>query len=103
MEIVLEQPFKSVYSEPVTTLEVGRFANGQIALRADGLRLTAAINTPLAPDEVVVRDYSEATGVAQGLIDAGVAELTGRAVESGFVTMPVMRLIHPQLKEFCHA
>jgi len=53
---------------------------------------TATVNlsdTPLASDEVIVKDYSENEGMLDTLLKAGVVELTGRTVSTGFVTCPV--------------
>jgi hypothetical protein len=56
---------------------------------------TATVNLPgaeLAPDEVLVKDYSENVGMLQALVEAGIVEPTGRTVRSGFVEIPVARL-----------
>jgi len=44
---------------------------------------------PLAKDEVLIKDYSENEGMLQTLLDAGVVELAGRTVKTGFVVLPV--------------
>lgn len=43
--------------------------------------------------EVLVKDYSENEGVLDCLIKEGVVEDTGRRVESGYVQLPVCRLL----------
>jgi hypothetical protein len=57
---------------------------------------TVSINIPeveLAEGEVIVKDYSENTGMVQALISAGIVEPTGKVVDSGFVTCPICKLI----------
>jgi hypothetical protein len=57
---------------------------------------TCTVNIPeasLAVDEVIIKDYSENEGMLQTLLDAGVVELAGRSVRSGFVTCPVCILV----------
>jgi hypothetical protein len=53
---------------------------------------TATVNMPevaLAPDEVIIKDYSENEGILDVLLKAGIVELTGKQVQSGFVTCPI--------------
>lgn len=47
----------------------------------------------LAPDEVIVKDYSEYAGMLDCLVDAEIVSEPIRWVSSGFVTMPVCRLL----------
>lgn len=53
---------------------------------------TATVNIPdvaLSPDEVIIKNYSENEGVLDVLLKAGIVELSGRTIKSGFVTMPI--------------
>lgn len=53
---------------------------------------TCTINMPEVPlgvDEVIIKDYSENDGMLRTLLDAGVVELSGRSVQTGFVTCPI--------------
>ena len=47
----------------------------------------------LAPDEVVIKDYSENAGMLLALEDANVVQRTGRTIRSGFVELPIVRLL----------
>lgn len=53
---------------------------------------TATINVPeidLAPDEVIVKDYSENEGLLACLLRARVVKLSGRYVNHGFCKSPI--------------
>jgi hypothetical protein len=47
----------------------------------------------LKEDEVLIKDYSENTGIMKVLLDAKVIEFTGKYVESGFTSIPVCKLL----------
>ena len=98
----LAVPFASKYGAPVNVIRVSRFpATGQLALiarEAGGgeVRLSVALEgVTLAPNEALIKDYSEGEGNLDGLIRSGVVEPTGVGVMSGWVTLPVVRVIHP--------
>jgi len=48
---------------------------------------------PLADDEVLIKDYSENEGMVEFLVKEGVVERTNRDVRSGYVAIPVCRLL----------
>ena len=48
---------------------------------------------PLESDEVIIKDYSENEGMLKALLTAGIVAEPHRFVGSGFVTMPVCRLL----------
>jgi hypothetical protein len=50
-------------------------------------------DVPLRPDEVIIKDYSENTGMLNTLLDAGVVEMTGKTIDTGFVTCPICVLV----------
>ncbi len=50
-------------------------------------------NQPLNHDEFFCKDHGFQEGIAQWLVDNKIAERTGRTVQSGFVSVPVMRRI----------
>jgi len=57
---------------------------------------TASVNLPnqdLEPDEVAIKDYSEGEGMLNDLVEAGIVEDTGKAVGSGYVMIPIARLL----------
>lgn len=82
-------------------LREGRYGDGRTALSLvdaeDGgpvATVTVAVpGEPLADDEVVVKDHGENAGLLRALVDAGVVEPTGRVVVSGWVRLPVCRMV----------
>ena len=57
---------------------------------------TASVNLPhqtLKSDEVAIKDYSEGEGMLDDLVAAGIVEDTGKAVGSGYVMIPIARLL----------
>ena len=78
-----------------------RYGNNRRALElvdvVDGSPVVmATVNLPdekLDPDEVFIKDYSENDGLLDALMKAGIVEDTGRRVTSGYVTIPVCRLL----------
>ena len=60
---------------------------------------TATVNVEgvsenLPPSEVLIKDYSENEGMMDALVAAGLACDTGRRVPTGYVTVPVARLLY---------
>lgn len=78
-----------------------RYGNGRTALRlvdaVDGSSVArATVNRPdvsLGADEVLIKDYSENTGILNALERAGVVRRTNRVVPSGYATLIVARLL----------
>lgn len=48
---------------------------------------------PLAEDEILVKNYSENEGMLDLLIREKVVEDTGRRIQSGFITLPVCKIL----------
>ena len=77
----------------------GRYPNGRVALQLvdeDGPVVVATVNVPeadLGPDEVCIKDYAENAGVLDLLVLMGVVAPTGRRIPTGFVDVPVARLL----------
>ena len=77
------------------------YANGRTALvlvdALDGSPIaTASVNLPdveLAEDEVCIKDYSENEGMLDALVREGIVSETVRHVPSGFVTIPICKLL----------
>lgn len=75
--------------------------SGRIALPLYGLEdgspvAVATVNLPelaLAPDEVLIKDYSENAGMLDLLVAAGVVGPPLREVRSGYVTLYVCRCL----------
>lgn len=60
---------------------------------------TATVNVEgvsenLPASQVLIKDYSENEGMLDALIRAGLVEDTGRRVPTGYVTVPVARLLY---------
>jgi len=57
---------------------------------------TATVNIPeedIEDDEVIIKDYSENEGMLDALMQAGVVSEPLRMVETGFVEVPVCKLL----------
>lgn len=51
------------------------------------------VNQDLEPHEVAIKDYSEGEGMLNDLVAAGIVEDTGKEVGSGYVMIPIARLL----------
>ena len=75
--------------------------NGRTALQLidqedGGPVAIATTNLPeeeLGENELFIKNYSENEGMLDCLVDAGYVEATERTVRSGFVTIPVVKLL----------
>lgn len=57
---------------------------------------TCTVNMPdynLAEGEICIKDYSENEGMLDFLVKEGIVEDTGKRLQSGYVTIPVCRLL----------
>lgn len=57
---------------------------------------TCSVNLPdepLSDNEIFIKDYSENEGMLKALIERGFVEDTGRRVPSGWVNIPVAKII----------
>lgn len=50
-------------------------------------------DVPLAPHEVLIKDYSENQGMLAALMAAGIVRDTGRRVACGFVELAVVEIV----------
>jgi len=80
------------------------YRNGQRAILLETLDgepwsdATRAVGTPIPPDCVAIKDYSENEGMLALLIKSGVVEAAPLAsIPSGFVNLPVHRLTRAAL------
>jgi hypothetical protein len=84
------------------SIERGTYSNGRVALQLndleDGMPIaTATVNmpdVPLEPNEVIIKNYSENSGISKTLMEAGLIGPPLRKVLSGFVTVEVHQLIN---------
>lgn len=96
MQITLATPLRAPYFDGITTIEFTRFPNGHLALLADGAKLSKAIpDLTLAPDEAAIPDYNQFAGMPAALVRTGAFEFTDKVIENGYVTLPIVRVIHP--------
>ncbi|MHB8549226.1 MAG: hypothetical protein ACYDAZ_08705, partial [Thermoplasmataceae archaeon] len=83
------------------TMDAGTYPSGRPGInlidQATGdCVCSATINLPdaqVGDGEVIIKDYAECEGMLEAFIKAGVVEPTGRMVDSGFVTLPICRLL----------
>ena len=77
------------------TLRREHYLNGRTALvLSDGTRCTVNVpDFPLAPDEVLIKDYSENAGVFDALVRAGAIAPTGRTLGVGYAEVHIARLL----------
>jgi len=81
------------------TIQWGKYPNGRVAIQlmcADGPMARATVNIPeYEPDfdEVLIKDYSENEGMLDALVKAGIVKDTGKRAFSGYVTIPVCKLL----------
>lgn len=62
----------------------------------DGSLMTKAtvnLDIPMEPDEVAIRDYSENEGMLNVLVAAGIVSEPIRREQSGFVMIPICKLL----------
>lgn len=77
----------------------GKYRGGNISLQlidADGMPFATATVwvEGLAKDEVAIKDYSENAGMLSALLLSDIVFAPHRYVKSGFVTIPVCRLVN---------
>jgi len=87
-------------NETEALIKVSRYQNNRPALQlvspSGELLLNATVNIPevhLTPQYVIIKDYSENSGILDILIEKKIIELTDQAVISGFVNMPICKLL----------
>lgn len=60
--------------------------------------MVATVNVPsahLEEGELLIKNYSENEGILEKLEEAGYVKRTGREIQTGFVTVPVCKLLLP--------
>jgi hypothetical protein len=85
----------------VCDVEVTTYRNGRTALILNDARTgeevtVATVNVPdipVRPGEAFIKNYSENEGVLQALEDAGWVKSTGGLVHSGFVEIPIVKVL----------
>jgi len=89
-----------IYQGFRVNIKLGRYYGGNLAVQLeeeDGQPFaTASINVKeldLAGGEFVCKDYSENEGMLNFLLSNGIAEDTGRKVNTGYVNSSILKLI----------
>jgi Domain of unknown function (DUF4313) len=90
-----------VFKDWVCSVQKHQYDNGRLALQlvdaVDGDPIArATVNLPneqIAEGEIFVKNHSENEGMLQALQQAGIVEPTGRMVVSGFVKVPVAKVL----------
>jgi hypothetical protein len=78
-------------------INIREYNNGRKALQLVDAKTaepiaTATVNVPdaiLEDNEILIKDYSENTGMLNALVEAGIVTDTGKRIQSGFVNIPV--------------
>ena len=91
---------KVMFAGEECTIKWYRYTHGgSIAMQlwcSEGPMCRATVNIPnlrLAPDEVVIKDYSENHGVQEALIKAGIIEDTGETACCGYAICSICKLL----------
>ena len=93
--------FKSKFGEYQLLATFGKYGNGQTAIKLideeDGMPFavaTVCVEDDLVKEnEVAIKDYSENEGMLESLINAGMVEEPHAFVQSGFVKIPICKLL----------
>jgi len=102
MENTVSIPFSSPYGEQFNiSLVFGQYRNGQRAIEmideADGapyaVATVALVDEQLSADEVAIKNWSENQGVLESLIENEIVSAPIRYVSSGFVQVPICKLL----------
>lgn len=77
-----------------------KYLNGRTAIQLISVEdyspycdVTVNVDVPLEENEVAIKDYSENEGMLDFLIANKVVEDTGKRIESGWVKIPICKLI----------
>jgi hypothetical protein len=91
---------KTPYGDFNLSLQFATYTNGQTAIKLidteDGCPFataTVSVDDQLLEDEVAIKNYSENEGILDSLINAGIIEKPHEFINSGFVTIPVCKLL----------
>ena len=89
-----------MHDQHFTFARVGRYNNARVCyalVDANGEEVyRVSVNVPdvaLGKQELLVKDYTENTGMLAALLAAGVVRDTGTRIPSGFVDLPLVELV----------
>jgi len=87
------------------TVSIGFYQCGAVALVIEsnsGIEAKATVNMPevdLQKDQIILKNWSENTGIPEALVKAGLVEITSEAVSNGFVAAPIATMKPELLSE----
>jgi hypothetical protein len=92
---------KTKYTDGEVELKFGYYSNGSIAIKGystDGLHecvfiATVALSTIPAPGFVFLKGWSENEGLPEALVKAGIVELTGKKIPTGYCEAQEAKLL----------
>ncbi len=92
---------KTPYGDYCLTASFAKYGNGQTAIKLidteDGMPYATATvcveDNLLKEDEVAIKDYSENAGILDSLIEANIIDHPHAFIQSGFVKIPICKLI----------
>ena len=83
-------------------VQYSKYGNGQNAIllnyASNGQSYavaSVALDEPLRPDEVAIKNYSENEGILKSLLNAGIIATPHRFISSGFVQIPICKIQKP--------
>jgi hypothetical protein len=82
---------KTQYCNEVINLRFGHYQNGSVAIQGDSLDgqplfvATVALDEKPPENHIFLKGWSENKGIPEALVKAGIVELTGRTVPTGYV------------------
>lgn len=94
---------KIVFQDTELILDIDKYSNnnrlyiGLFEEETGEYYMDATVNLPeveLAEDEVAIKNYSENEGILETLIEAGVVSSPIRTVQSGWVTIPIVKVLN---------
>jgi hypothetical protein len=85
---------RGTYAEPRSAVALQLYSPDPDLQNALTPYMTASVNVGHAdPNEVAIKDYSENEGILQAMVEAGIVSEPIRTVKSGFVEIPICRLL----------
>lgn len=92
LDAVLFPGSKNVRPGPITRKQ---YSNGRTAWLVRDYKLTVNVadDDEVSVDEVAIKNYSEGEGVLKALVNAGIVSEPLRFVRSGFVEIPICRVL----------
>ena len=85
---------KGTYAEPRSAVALQLYSPDPDMQNVPTPYMTASVNVGNTdPTEVAIKDYSENEGILQAMVEAGIVSEPVRTVKSGFVDIPICRLL----------